>query len=75
MYDPLIATLQTVVASETQINASRSLSKMKSVFMSLGKVFTEERAINYINVGANFWPPSAGNATRAIAHNEERCHY
>ena len=34
-----ISTLQTVVAAETQINVSRSLSKMKNVFVTLDKAF------------------------------------
>ena len=39
VYNTFISTLQTVVAAETQINVSRSLSKMKSVFVSLDKGF------------------------------------
>ena len=38
--ESFISTLQTVVSAETQINVSRSLSKMKSVFVSLDKDFT-----------------------------------
>ncbi len=33
VYNTFISSFQTVVAAETQINVSRSLSKMKSVFV------------------------------------------
>ncbi len=35
VYNTFISALQTVVAAETQINVSRSLSKMESVFVTL----------------------------------------
>jgi hypothetical protein len=37
VYSTCISSLQTVVAAETQINVSRTLSKMRSVFVSLDK--------------------------------------
>ncbi len=37
VYNTFISTLQTVVAAETQINVSRSLSKMKSAFCEFGQ--------------------------------------
>ena len=48
VYNTFISTLQTVVAAETQINVSRSLSKMKSVFVSLDKKLSLETALNII---------------------------
>ena len=44
--DAFISSLQTVVSAETQVNVSRSLSKMISVFTSLDKAFTFTRS-NY----------------------------
>ena len=47
-------TLQTVIAAETQINVSRSLSKMKSVFVTLDKGFTTTRKTYYNKSWNNF---------------------
>ena len=44
VYNTFVSTLQTVVSAETQINVSRSSSKVKSVFVSLDKNFTGTRA-------------------------------
>ena len=60
VYNTFISTLQTVVAAETQINVSRSLSKMKSVFVTLDKAFTSTRATYYNKSWNNFWSPNAG---------------
>ncbi len=46
VYNSFISTLQTVVAAETQINVSRSLSKMKNVFATLDKTFADATARN-----------------------------
>ena len=62
VFDTFISTLQTVVSAETQINVSRSLSKMKSIFVSLDKNFTGDRAIYYNKQYNNFWHPNAGNS-------------
>jgi hypothetical protein len=45
VYDTFISTLQTVVSADTQINVSRSLSKIKSIFVTLDKDFgdTDDR--------------------------------
>jgi hypothetical protein len=62
VYNTFISTLQTVVAAETQINVSRSLSKMKSVFVSLDKGFAvgDGRRTYYNKFWNNFWSPNAG---------------
>jgi hypothetical protein len=41
VYKSFISSLQTLVAADTQVNVSRSLSKMKSMFMSLDRDFTD----------------------------------
>ncbi len=43
-YNTFISTLQTVVASETQMYVSRSLSKMRNVFVTLYKTFADATA-------------------------------
>ena len=73
VYNTFISTLQTVVAAETQINVSRSLSKMKSVFVSLDKGFTGTRAQWFNKFWNNFWSPNAGaGLTGVLTHTEER---
>ena len=73
VYNTFISTLQTVVAAETQINVSRSLSKMKSVFVSLDKGFTGTRAQWYNKFWNNFWSPNAGaGLTTHLTHTGER---
>ncbi len=75
VYNTFISTLQTVVAAETQINVSRSLSKMKSVFVSLDKSFATgtDRKTYYNKFWNNFWSPNAGTSgTQVLTHNGER---
>ncbi len=76
VFNTFISTLQTVVSAETQINVSRSLSKMKSVFVTLDKVFEGTRATHYNKVWNNFWSPNAGKgATTTLTHTQERFHH
>jgi hypothetical protein len=75
VYNTFISTLQTVVAAETQINVSRSLSKMKSVFVSLDKGFAAAtpRKTYYNKFWNNFWSPNAGNGmTPNLTHTGEK---
>ena len=73
VYNTFISTLQTVVAAETQINVSRSLSKMKSVFVSLDKAFTGDRLRFYNKFWNNFWSPNAGvGQTGYLTHTDEK---
>jgi hypothetical protein len=44
VYNSFISSLQTLVSADTQVNVSRSLSKMKSVFVSLDKDFVDGTA-------------------------------
>ena len=76
VYNTFISTLQSVVAAETQVNVSRSLSKMKSVFVSLDKAFTGTRLQYYNKFWNNFWSPNAGvGYTAVLTHTEERFHH
>ena len=43
VYDNYISSIQTITSSGTQVNVSRSLTALRSVFMSLDKTFTEAR--------------------------------
>jgi len=73
VYNTFISSLQTVVSAETQINVSRSLSKMKSVFISLDKAFTGDRLNHAWKFWNNFWNPMAGgDVTNVIADSPER---
>ena len=75
VYNTFISTLQTVVSADTQINVSRSLSKMKSVFVTLDKDFADSdaRATFYNKSWNNFWSPNAGtDLTDALTHTSEK---
>ena len=75
VYNTFISTLQTVVAAETQINVSRSLSKMKSVFVTLDKSFGAgtTRLTFFNKFWNNFWSPNAGTAgTSTLTHAGEK---
>ena len=73
VYNTFISSLQTVVAADTQVNVSRSLSKMKSVFVSLDKNFTDQRLKFYNKTWNNFWSPNTGTGfTDWLTHTEER---
>ena len=75
VYNTFISTLQTVVAAETQINVSRSLSKMKSVFVSLDKGFAAgtARKTYHNKFWNNFWSPNAGTSfTEVLTHDGEK---
>ena len=43
VYDTYISSLQTISSADTQVNVSRSLTALRSVFMSLDKTFTGGR--------------------------------
>ena len=72
VYNTFISSLQTIVAADTQINVSRSLSKMKGVFVSLDKDFAtnDGRTLYYNKKWNNFWSPLAGTGVSGTAtHN------
>ncbi len=71
VYDTFISSLQTIVSPDTQINVSRSLIKLKSVFLTLDKNFTGARAVFYNKPYNNFYSPMAGNGvTQVLTHNQ-----
>ena len=67
VYNTFVSSLQTIVSADTQINVSRSLSKMKSVFMTLDKDFTGPRETYFNKQFNNFWSPLAGIGTTEYA--------
>jgi len=70
VYNTFISSLQTIVSADTQINVSRSLSKMKSVFVSLDKDFAGARAKFYNKKFNNFWSPMVGaGETTTLSHD------
>ena len=70
VFNTFISSLQTIVSADTQINVSRSLSKMKSIFLSLDKDFALTRKNHYNKRFNNFWSPLVGNgATGVLTHN------
>jgi hypothetical protein len=61
VYDTYISSIQTIVSADTQVNVSRSLTSLRSVFMSLDKNFTEAR-IKWCNKSWNtFYSTMIGN--------------
>ena len=44
VYNTYISSLQTITSADTQVNVSRALTALCSVFMSLDKTFTKARA-------------------------------
>jgi hypothetical protein len=61
VYDTYISSLQTIVSADCQVNVSRSLTSLRSVFMSLDKNLSEAR-IKWCNKAWNtFYSPMIGN--------------
>jgi hypothetical protein len=72
VYNTFISSLQTIVSADTQINVSRSLSKMKSMFVSLDKNFTGLRLKYYNKQFNNFWSPLVGTGeTVTLTHDSD----
>ena len=79
VYNTFISNIQTVLSQDTQINVSRSLSRLRSVFLSLERDFSEEvnktdRTRWYYKHWNNFYSPMAVDTntilTRHTQHNE-----
>ena len=79
VYNTFISNIQTVLSQDTQINVSRSLTKLRSVFLSLERDFVvnsvaTDRARWYKKDWNNFYSPMAvdttTNITRHIQDNE-----
>jgi hypothetical protein len=78
VYNTYISNIQTVVAPDTQINVSRSLTRLRSVFLSLERNFKNTagadtvRAIWYNKPWNNFYSPMAQDSiTKILTHNED----
>ena len=59
VYNTFISNIQTILSGDTQINVSRSLSKLKSVFITLDKDFVGQRLTYYNKTWNNFYSPMA----------------
>ena len=59
VYNTFISNIQTILSGDTQINVSRSLSKMKSVFISLERDFAGARNTYHNKQWNNFYSPMA----------------
>ena len=71
VYNTFISSLQTIVSNDSQINVSRSLSKLKSMFVTLDKDFGSgtPRQTFYNKQHNNFWSPIVGNAVESLTHD------
>jgi hypothetical protein len=76
VFNTFVSSLQTVVSADTQINISRSLSKMKSIFVSLDKNFGATRLTaskHWMKQFNNFWHPNAGQTVPAtLTHDGDK---
>ena len=73
-YNTFISNIQTILSGDTQINVSRSLTKLRSVFISLQRDIEAQSARNNgINkLWNNFYSPMAQDTiTRSTTHVEE----
>jgi hypothetical protein len=71
VYNTFISNIQTIVSADTQINVSRSLTRLRSVFLSLEKDFTagDARKQWYNKHWNNFYSPMAINSlTKNTTH-------
>ena len=74
VYNTFISNIKTILSGDTQINVSRSLTKLRSVFISLQRDIEAQSARNNgINkLWNNFYSPMAQDAiTRSTTHVEE----
>ena len=69
-YDTYISSLQTITSADTQVNVSRSLTALSSVFMSLDKTFTEGRVRWHNKSWNTFYSTMIGNRSYSININE-----
>jgi hypothetical protein len=59
VYNTFVSNIQTIVAADTQINVSRSLSRLKSVFLSLERNLDKQRAVWHTKNWNSFYSPMA----------------
>jgi hypothetical protein len=70
VFNTYISSLQTVVSNDTQVNVSRSLSKMKSIFITLDKDLNGDRKTFFNRRWNNFWSPLARDTFGMLRSNE-----
>ena len=68
VYNTYVSNIQTVLAPDTQINVSRSLTRLRSVFLTLARNFTagSQRATWYNKPWNNFYSPMAINSLTKV---------
>ncbi len=73
VYDTYISSFQTIVSPDSQINVSRSLTKLKSIFVTLDKNFVAgiERETYFNKSYNNFYSPMTVNKiTDVLTYNQ-----
>jgi hypothetical protein len=71
VYNTFISNIQTIVSADTQINVSRSLTRLRSVFLSLQRDLTLDRARFYNKGWNNFYSPMAADTNTLITTHRE----
>jgi hypothetical protein len=69
VYNTFISNIQTITAADTQINVSRSLTRLKSVFLTLIRTANAQRVKWYLNEFNAFYSPMAGDTLTALTTN------
>jgi hypothetical protein len=71
VYNTFISNIQTILSGDTQINVSRSLSKLKSVFVSLERDFAGARNTYHNKQWNSFYSPMAiDTVTTSTTHRQ-----
>ena len=65
MYDTYISSIQSIASADCQINVSRALTALRSVFMSLDKMFVGGRVRWHNKSWNTFYSTLAGNRSQA----------
>jgi hypothetical protein len=71
VYNTYVSNIQTVLAPDTQINVSRSLTRLRSVFLTLERTFKEKRAVWFTKDWNSFYSPMAIDTMTKLTHNIE----
>jgi hypothetical protein len=69
VYNTFISNIQTITAADTQINVSRSLTRLKSVFLTLIRTANAQRVKWYLNEFNSFYSPMAGDTLTEFTTN------
>ncbi len=71
VYNTFISNIQTILTNDSQINISRSVSKLKIVLLTLEKDFTGARKLYYAKQWNNFYSPMAVDTNVASTTHRE----